>query len=131
MRLSLLIPAHRHEIFTVATLRERLSELGCEVDLEIGEAGDPDSATGDACLLADGCEPDDWPSLVEAFEAGAQVVYGSRLLGPGKPAGMLWSCYLGHRLRTTLANQLFDLGLSDEAPEVVLIATGLLQSLPA
>jgi glycosyltransferase involved in cell wall biosynthesis len=72
-------------------------------------------ARGDVIVIQDGdleYDPADYPLLVVPIEKGlAQVVYGSRFLGPHR-AMYFWHS-VGNRLLTTTCNALFDTTLTD------------------
>jgi dolichol-phosphate mannosyltransferase len=74
-------------------------------------------ATGEVVIIQDAdleYDPGDYPALLEPIRQGqAQVVYGSRLLGPGR-AHSSAAFYWGGRLITLATNILFNSRLTDE-----------------
>ena len=74
-------------------------------------------ASGDVVIIQDAdleLSPEDYPSLIEPIlKHGAQVVYGSRLLGrKNVKHGLIY--YSGGRFVTFAANFLYNLNLTDE-----------------
>ena len=89
-------------------------------------------ARGDYSLIQDAdleYEVDDYPALLEAVNAGAHVVYGSRFLERRVPQGMKLPNLVANRLLTTTANLLYGLGITDEATCFKVFRTDLLRSL--
>ncbi|MBN2381425.1 glycosyltransferase family 2 protein [bacterium] len=73
-------------------------------------------------------DPDELPKLLEPFDNGARVVYGSRILQPAN--GMSYMrYYLGGRLLTALTNVLYHASLTDEPTGYKLFRRELLQDL--
>jgi glycosyltransferase involved in cell wall biosynthesis len=72
-------------------------------------------ATGDVIIIQDAdleYDPDDYPALLAPIEKGvAEVVYGSRFLGPHK-AMYFWHS-VGNKLLTLVCNVLYDTTLTD------------------
>jgi glycosyltransferase involved in cell wall biosynthesis len=72
-------------------------------------------ARGDVVIVQDGdleYDPADYPALIDPVERGmAQVVYGSRFLGPHR-AMYFWHA-VGNKLLTLLCNVLFNTTLTD------------------
>ncbi|HVV87802.1 MAG TPA: glycosyltransferase family 2 protein [Kofleriaceae bacterium] len=91
-----------------------------------------DAARGDYCLIQDAdleYEVTDYPALLAAAAAGADVVYGSRFLSNPRPTGMHLANYVANRILTTTANVLFGLDITDEATCFKLVRTSLLRDL--
>lgn len=89
-------------------------------------------ATGDYVLIQDAdLEYDvlDYPAMLEAVRAGADVVYGSRFLEGRYPRGMHPANYFANKMLTATANLLFGLRITDEATCLKLFRTELLRSL--
>ncbi|HEY8141887.1 MAG TPA: glycosyltransferase family 2 protein, partial [Kofleriaceae bacterium] len=64
-------------------------------------------ARGEYALIQDAdleYEVSDYPALLAAVNAGADVVYGSRFLTADRPDGMRFANYLANRILTTSAN---------------------------
>ena len=73
-------------------------------------------ATGDFVLIQDAdleYDVEDYPAMLEAVRAGADVVYGSRFLGGAFGRVHLYHHYLGNRLLTTLCNLVTNMNLTD------------------
>jgi glycosyltransferase involved in cell wall biosynthesis len=90
------------------------------------------AAKGDYCLIQDAdleYEVTDYPALLAAAAAGADVVYGSRFLANPRPTGMRIANFVANRVLTTTANLLFGLAITDEATCFKLIRTSLLREL--
>jgi len=90
------------------------------------------AATGDYCLIQDAdleYEVTDYPPLLEAVNAGADVVYGSRFLAKPRPDGMRLPNYVANRILTTTANALYGVNITDEATCFKVFRTDLLRSL--
>jgi len=89
-------------------------------------------ARGDYTLIQDAdleYEVGDYPALLAAVNAGADVVYGSRFLNGSRPAGMRTANYLANRILTRSANLLYGLSITDEATCFKVFHTDLLRSL--
>jgi glycosyltransferase involved in cell wall biosynthesis len=91
-----------------------------------------EAAKGDFCLVQDAdleYDPEDYPLLLEAVNAGADVVYGSRFLANPRPTGMKFANYLANRILTVTANALYRVSITDEATCFKLFRTDILKSL--
>jgi dolichol-phosphate mannosyltransferase len=91
-----------------------------------------DGARGDYVLIQDAdleYEVSDYPALLAAVNAGADVVYGSRFLNADRPDGMRLANYLANRILTTAANWLYGLSITDEATCFKVFRTDLLREL--
>jgi glycosyltransferase involved in cell wall biosynthesis len=91
-----------------------------------------DHATGDYVLIQDAdLEYDvaDYPAMLEAVNAGADAVYGSRFLRHRRPEGMRAANLLANRILTTTANLLYGHHITDEATCFKVIRTDLLRDL--
>jgi dolichol-phosphate mannosyltransferase len=89
-------------------------------------------ARGDYSLIQDAdleYEVDDYPSLLAAVNAGADVVYGSRFLETRVPQGMKLPNLVANRILTATANLLYGLDITDEATCFKVFRTDLLRSL--
>jgi dolichol-phosphate mannosyltransferase len=89
-------------------------------------------ARGDYSLIQDAdleYEVSDYPALLAAVNAGADVVYGSRFLNGARPAGMHTANYVANRILTRSANLLYGLSITDEATCFKVFRTDLLRSL--
>ena len=89
-------------------------------------------AKGDFALIQDAdleYEVSDYPALLEAVNAGSDVVYGSRFLNADRPDGMRLANYLANRILTTSANLLYGLSITDEATCFKVFRTDLLRQL--
>ncbi|HEU5059860.1 MAG TPA: glycosyltransferase family 2 protein [Kofleriaceae bacterium] len=89
-------------------------------------------ARGDYALIQDAdleYEVSDYPALLAAVNAGADVVYGSRFLTADRPEGMRLPNYLANRILTTSANWLYGLSITDEATCFKVFRTDLLRDL--
>lgn len=88
-------------------------------------------AGGDYVLIQDAdweYDPQDIPALLKpVLEGKAEVVYGSRFIGPHK--NMLFWHWLGNQLLSLLTNLLFNTTLSDMEVGYKLIPVKLLKSL--
>lgn len=86
---------------------------------------------GDYCLIQDAdleYDPQDIKALIKPIlDKKAQVVYGSRFLGPHK--NMLFWHFLGNKMLTFLANILYNTTLSDMEVCYKLLPTKLFKSL--
>jgi glycosyltransferase involved in cell wall biosynthesis len=90
------------------------------------------AATGEYVLIQDAdleYEVSDYPSLLQAVLAGADVVYGSRFLDRDRPEGMRLANYVANRVLTISANLLYGLSITDEATCFKVFRTELLRSL--
>lgn len=91
-----------------------------------------EAATGDYTLIQDAdleYEVSDYAPMLEAVNAGAEVVYGSRFLDKARPDGMRMSNFVANRILTTTANALFGVNITDEATCFKIFRTDLLRSL--
>ena len=89
-------------------------------------------ARGEYSLIQDAdleYEISDYPALLAAVNAGADVVYGSRFLTADRPEGMRFANYLANRILTTSANWLYGLSITDEATCFKVFRTDLLRQL--
>lgn len=89
-------------------------------------------ATGELCMIQDAdleYSVDDYPLLVRAMLAGADVVYGSRFAACRWPEGMRVANLVCNRLLTWSANALYRLSLTDEATCFKMFRTPLLREL--
>lgn len=89
-------------------------------------------ARGEYALIQDAdleYEVSDYPALLAAVNAGADVVYGSRFLTADRPDGMRFANYLANRILTTSANWLYGLSITDEATCFKVFKTDLLRDL--
>jgi glycosyltransferase involved in cell wall biosynthesis len=89
-------------------------------------------ARGDFSLIQDAdleYEVSDYPALLARVNAGAEVVYGSRFIGGGRPTGMRAANYVANRILTRAANLLYGLSITDEATCFKVFRTDLLRSL--
>ena len=88
-------------------------------------------ATGNYVLIQDSdleYDPQDIPDLLQPiFDKKAEIVYGSRFLGPHK--NMLFWHLMGNRLLSFVTNILYNTTLSDMEVGYKLIPTKLLKSL--
>lgn len=91
-----------------------------------------EAATGDYTLIQDAdleYEVSDYPPMLEAVNAGAEVVYGSRFLDKARPDGMRLPNFVANRILTTTANLLYGVNITDEATCFKIFRTDLLRSL--
>jgi glycosyltransferase involved in cell wall biosynthesis len=91
-----------------------------------------EAATGDFCLIQDAdleYEVTDYPPMLAAVNAGAEVVYGSRFLERARPDGMRMANFLANRILTTTANVLYGVNITDEATCFKVFRTALLREL--
>lgn len=89
-------------------------------------------ATGEFVLIQDAdleYDVDDYPAMLAAVNAGADVVYGSRFLSAAYPSGMQPANWVANRVLTTASNVLFGVGITDEATCFKVVRTDLLRSL--
>jgi len=89
-------------------------------------------ATGDYVLIQDAdleYDVDDYPTMLAAVRAGADVVYGSRFLRTSRPEGMRAANWVANRILTTTANLLYGVRITDEATCFKVFRTDLLRSL--
>ena len=89
-------------------------------------------ARGEFALIQDAdleYEVSDYPALLAAVNAGADVVYGSRFLATDRPDGMRLANYLANRILTTSANWLYGLSITDEATCFKVFRTDILRDL--
>jgi dolichol-phosphate mannosyltransferase len=90
------------------------------------------AARGEHVLIQDAdleYEVTDYPALLRAVSAGADVVYGSRFLERVRPEGMRTSNWIANRILTITANLLYGLSITDEATCFKVFRTDLLRSL--
>lgn len=74
-----------------------------------------EKATGDILLIQDGdleTYPEDYPALLQPFESGAKVVYGSRIKGPSVDNRAFY--YLGGRFVSFVASVLYFTWITDQ-----------------
>jgi glycosyltransferase involved in cell wall biosynthesis len=76
--------------------------------------------------------PEALPLLLEPIDAGADVVFGSRMQEPGRAltGGMPLYKYIGNRVLTTVQNQLTGLGISEFHSGYRLYRTSTLRAVP-
>jgi dolichol-phosphate mannosyltransferase len=89
-------------------------------------------ATGEFVLIQDAdleYEVDDYPAMLAAVRAGADVVYGSRFLARRYPEGMKPANWLANQILTSTANLLYRVHITDEATCFKVFRTELLRSL--
>ncbi|MSP17388.1 MAG: glycosyltransferase family 2 protein [Myxococcales bacterium] len=89
-------------------------------------------ATGDYVLIQDAdleYEVTDYPAMLEAVRAGAEVVYGSRFLLRRRPTGMALPNLAANRILTLAANVLYGHRITDEATCFKVLRTELIRSL--
>jgi dolichol-phosphate mannosyltransferase len=89
-------------------------------------------ARGDFVLIQDAdleYEVSDYPALLAAVNAGADVVYGSRFRNGTRPTGMRAANYAANRILTASANLLYGMSITDEATCFKVFRTDLLRSL--
>jgi dolichol-phosphate mannosyltransferase len=89
-------------------------------------------AEGDYVLIQDAdleYDPADYPAMISAALAGADVVYGSRFLDGAYPRGMRPANFIANKILVASANLLFHLHITDEATGLKLFRTALLRSL--
>ena len=87
--------------------------------------------TGDIIAIQDAdleYDPNDLLRLVEPFQAGAKVVYGSRILQKGNDMSYL-RYYLGGRLLTLATNIIFNSRISDEPTGYKLFRSEIIKNL--
>ena len=73
------------------------------------------AATGEVVVVQDAdleYDPQDFVAMLARIDGGAEVVYGSRILGNNRMSHV--SFYLGGRLLSWLANRLYGLSITDE-----------------
>ncbi len=92
-----------------------------------------EKAQGDVIVVQDAdfeYDPAELPGLlVPLLEGKAEVVYGSRFLGGGRPRGMAFANYLANCFLTGLTNLLFGTHLTDMETCYKIIPAGLMRSL--
>jgi glycosyltransferase involved in cell wall biosynthesis len=89
-------------------------------------------ATGDFVLIQDAdleYEVTDYPVMLEAVNAGADAVYGSRFLARKYPQGMALPNFVANKLLTVSANVLYGHRITDEATCFKVVRTELLREL--
>jgi glycosyltransferase involved in cell wall biosynthesis len=91
-----------------------------------------DESTGEYVIIQDAdleYEPADYPGLLEPMLRGeADVVYGSRILGPDKGGAPMF--YLGGRVVTLATNLLYFCWITDEPTCYKLFRGDLIRSIP-
>lgn len=90
------------------------------------------AARGEYALIQDAdleYEVTDYPALLEAAKAGAEVVYGSRFLANPRPTGMKTANFVANRVLSVTSNLLYGLAITDEATCFKLFRTKLLREL--
>jgi len=91
-----------------------------------------DESTGEYVIIQDAdleYEPADYPRLLEPMLRGeADVVYGSRILGPDKGGSTIF--YLGGRVVTLATNLLYFCWITDEPTCYKLFRGDLIRSIP-
>jgi glycosyltransferase involved in cell wall biosynthesis len=86
------------------------------------------AVTGEVVTIQDGdleYDPADFVPMLEHFEKGARVVYGSRLLGRNTFSYKRF--YYGGRLLSVLSNLLYGLRITDEPTCYKMFETGLMR----
>ncbi len=89
-------------------------------------------ATGDYVLIQDAdleYDVSDYPAILAAVSAGADVVYGSRFLKKRYPDGMHPANFVANKILTTAANLLYGHEITDEATCFKVIRADILRSL--
>jgi glycosyltransferase involved in cell wall biosynthesis len=90
-------------------------------------------ASGDVVVVQDAdfeYDPNEIPRLLKPIlEGSAEVVYGSRFLGKGKPNGMAFPNYVANRFLTWLTNCLYGCKLTDMETCYKLVKRDVLASL--
>jgi len=91
-----------------------------------------DESTGEFVIIQDAdleYEPADYPKLLEPMLKGeADVVYGSRILGPDRGGTLMF--YLGGRVVTLATNLLYFCWITDEPTCYKLFRGDLIRSIP-
>ena len=74
-------------------------------------------------------EVTDYPAILQAINAGADAVYGSRFMTTSRPSGMALANFVANKILTTTANLLYGHDITDEATCFKAIKTDVLRSL--
>lgn len=118
-------------------LKEKYSLILLQHKKNIGQGGAFKTgilkASGDIVITQDAdleYSPDDYEKLLAPFyEKGAEVVYGSRILGRNHSKRVYTIFYLGGRFLTFLTNLLYGLNITDEATGYKVFKRKLIQKL--
>ncbi len=115
-----------NERITVRLLRKSNGGKGSAVRAGI------DASRGDYIIIQDAdleYEPNDYPEILAPLRSGqAEVVYGSRILGPSARGSL--SYYLGGRLVTLATNIIYGARLTDEPTCYKAFKGDLLRAIP-